>query len=125
MCFSAEFREVEVFPSGSWPITGEDAGVGACGLSIKLDGQRVDGDGYVGVEEALHVKRTREKGGLGEVFVLLQGEEGVIKVPIWNEEDDVAAWVGAKREDPRGGSVDGRGGAVMAGVESSGDARAI
>ena len=65
LCFGAEFRKVEVLASGSRPVGGKDAGVSACGLSIKLDGQMVNGDGYVGVEEALHVKRTREKGGLG------------------------------------------------------------
>ena len=78
MCFCAEFRKVEVLPSGSRPVACEDTWVGACGLSIKLDGQRVDGDGYVGVEETLHVKRACKKGGLGEVFVFLQGKEGVI-----------------------------------------------
>ena len=57
--------------------------------------------------------------------MLLQGEEGVVKVPIWNKEDDVAARVGAKGEDPGDGSCGGRRGAVMAGAESLFNARAV
>jgi len=41
-----------------------------CGLSIKLDGQGMDGDGNVRVEEALHVKCACKQGCLGKVFVL-------------------------------------------------------
>ena len=65
LCFDAEFRKVEVFSLGPWPVAGEDAGVCACGLSIKLDGKGVDGYGDVRVEEALHFQRTHETGGLG------------------------------------------------------------
>ena len=69
LCFSAEFCKVEVFPSRTQPVVSEDTGVSACGLSIKLDGEGVDRDGDVGVEEALHVQRAREEGGLGQVLV--------------------------------------------------------
>ena len=55
LCFGTEFCKVEVLTLGAWPVAGEDAGVSACGLSIKLDGKRVDGDRDVRVEEALHV----------------------------------------------------------------------
>ena len=56
LCLGAQLSEVEVFPTRAWPIAWEDSGISACGLSIKLDGQGVDGDGDVGVEEALHPK---------------------------------------------------------------------
>jgi len=54
LCFGLQLSKIEVFPAGARPGAGEESGVGACGLSIKLDGQRVDGDGDVWVEEALH-----------------------------------------------------------------------
>jgi len=66
----SQFSKVEVLAARSWPVAWEDTGVSVCGLSIKLDGQRVDSDGDVQVEEALHAKHACEKGGLGQVFVL-------------------------------------------------------
>ena len=44
-----QFGKVEIFAARSGPVAWEDTGVGTCGLSIKLDGQGVDGDGGVGV----------------------------------------------------------------------------
>jgi len=55
LCFDAEFCKVEVFSPGTWPVAGEDAGVCTCGLSIKLDGEGVNGYGNVRVEKALHL----------------------------------------------------------------------
>jgi len=72
LCFNLQLSKVEVFPAGAQPIAWEDSGVSACGLSIKLDSQRVNGDGDVWVEEALHAKRPCKQSGLGEVFVLRQ-----------------------------------------------------
>jgi len=66
----SQFGKVEVFPAGARPVAWEDAGVGVCGLSIKLDSQGVDGDGNVRVEEALHPKRPCKQGSLGEILVL-------------------------------------------------------
>ena len=54
----------------SWPSAGEDTWVGAHGLSIKLGGQGVDGEGNIRMEEALHGKRPSKKGSLGKVFML-------------------------------------------------------
>jgi len=73
LCFDLQFSKVEVLSTRAWPITGEDLGVGACGLSIKLNGQRVDGDGDIQMEEALHAKGPCKQGSLGEVFVFRQG----------------------------------------------------
>jgi len=42
LCFGLQLGKVEVFTVGAQPIAWEDSGVSACGLSIKLDGQRVD-----------------------------------------------------------------------------------
>jgi len=107
LCFGLQLGEVEVLPMRAWPIAGEEAGVGARGLSIKLDGQGVDGDGNVWVEEALHPKRPCKQGGLGEIFVLRQGQEGAVEVPIWNKDEDVSSWVGSEGEDPRNGGFCG------------------
>ena len=52
--------------------------VSTCGLSIKLDGQGVDGDVNVQVKEALHTKRACKQGSLGEILVLRQGHEGAV-----------------------------------------------
>ena len=108
MCLSAEFGKVEVLSLQTWPIACENAGISACGLSIKLNGQGVNGDGDVGVQEALHIKRTCEKGSLGEIFVLCQGHEGAVEVLVWNKDNHVATRVGTKREDAGNGSVGSR-----------------
>jgi len=42
--FHPQFGKVEVLAMGAWPVAQEDAGVGVCGLSIKLDSQGVDGN---------------------------------------------------------------------------------
>jgi len=62
----------------AWPVAWEESGVGACRLSIKLGRQGMDGDGDVGVEEALHAQGPGKQGGLGEVFVLRQGQERAV-----------------------------------------------
>jgi len=68
--FGLQLSEIEVLSAWAQPIAGEDTGVGACGLSIKLDGQRMDSDGDVRVEEALHAERPCKQGRLGEILVL-------------------------------------------------------
>jgi len=125
LCFSSQLGKVEVFSAGAQPVAGEDSGVGACGLSIKLDGQRVDGDGNVRMEEALHAKCPCKQGSLGEIFVLRQGQEGVVKVPIWNENENVLAWVGSKREDTCNSSFCSSKCAIMASAKTALDACAI
>ena len=70
--FGLEFGKIEVFAPRSWPVAWEDAGVGTCGLSIKLDSQGMDGEGDVGVQETLHVEHACEQGRLGEVFVFCE-----------------------------------------------------
>jgi len=47
--FSSQLSKVEILALGSRPVAWEDLGIGMCGLSIKLDGQGVDGDGNVGM----------------------------------------------------------------------------
>jgi len=125
LCFGSQLGKAEVFPAGAQPVAGEDSGVGACGLSIKLDGQRVDGDGDVWVEEALHTQHPCEQGGLGEIFVLCQRQEGAMKVPVRNENEDVSPGVGSKREDTCNSSFHGSKCAIMAGAKTTLDACAI
>jgi len=48
LCLCSKFSEVEVLPSGTRPVRGENVGVCMHGLSIKLNGQREDGDEDVG-----------------------------------------------------------------------------
>jgi len=57
--------------------------------------------------------------------VLCQGQEGAVKVPIRNENDNVSSWVGSKREDARNGSFSGSKCAIMASVKTALDACAI
>jgi len=90
-----------------------------------IDGQRVDGDGNLRVEEALHAQRPCEQGSLGEIFVLRQGQEGAVEVLVWNENEDMLAWVGSKREDARNGSFCGSKCAIMASAKTVFDACAI
>jgi len=66
---STKLSEVVVFSPRAWPVACEDAWVGACGLSIKLDGQGVDGDGDIGVEETVHPNSGRKSVGLGKVLM--------------------------------------------------------
>jgi len=121
----SQFSKVEVFPAWARPITWENSGVGACGLSIKLDGQMMDGDSDVWVEEALHTKCPCKQGGLGKIFMLRQGQEGAVQVVIWNEDEDMSSWVGTQREDTRNGSFYGSKCAIMAGAETALDAGAV
>ena len=90
-----------------------------------IDGQRVDGDGNVRMEEALHAKRPRKQGSLGEILMLCQGQERAVKVPIRNENDDVSSQVRSKREDARNGSFSGSKCAIVASAEAALDAGAI
>jgi len=96
--FDSQFSEVIVLAPRAGPVAGEQAGVSTCGLSIKLDGQMVDGDIDVGVEEALHVQGACEQGGLGKIFVLRKGEERAVEVPAWNKDHGMLAGVRAKRK---------------------------
>ena len=57
--------------------------------------------------------------------MLPQGQEGVIEVPVRNEDDDVVTRVGTEGEDSSDGSFGGHRGAVMTGAESSLDTCAI
>jgi len=54
LSFNSQFSEVIVLALRTGPVAWEETGVGACGLSIKLDGQVVDGDSDMGVKETLH-----------------------------------------------------------------------
>ena len=85
----------------------------------------MDGDGDVGVEEALHIKRACKKGRLGEVLVLREGQEGTVEVPVRNKDDRVPTRVGTKREDTGYGSLGSRKCAVMASAETSFDACSV
>ena len=85
----------------------------------------VDGDGDVRVEEALHPKRPCDQGGLGEIFVFREREEGAVEVPIRNEYGGVSTRMGPKREDPRDGRLRSCERAVMASTEAAFNARAI
>jgi len=76
--FNTQLGKIEVFAVRTWPIAGEYSGVGVCGLSIKLDGQRVDSDGDVWMEKTLHAKCSCKQGGLGEILVFCQGQEGAV-----------------------------------------------
>ena len=123
--FDSQFCEVVVLAMGAGPVTREETGVSACGLSIKLDGKMVDRDCDVRVKEALHTKRPCEQGSLGEVLVFCQGQEGAEKVPIGNKDDSVTARVRTEGKDTRNGSVGGSKRVVMAGPKTAFDAHAI
>jgi len=116
---------MEIFAAGAQPVTGEDAGVGACGLSIKLDGQGVDGNGDVWVKEALHPKHACKQGSLGKILVLCQGQEGAVKVPVRNEDGYVLSRVRTKGQDASYGSLHSSKCAIMVGVEALLDACAV
>ena len=103
LCLDTEFREVEVFSPGTRPIGGEYAGVCARRLSIKLNGQRENGDEDVGVEKTLHFQGACEQRCLGKVLVFREGEEGAMEVAVGEEYCCVLARVGAKREDAGNG----------------------
>jgi len=123
--FGAQLGKVEVLAAQAWPVAWEESGVGACRLSIKLNGQGVDGDGDVQVKEALHTKRPCKQGGLGKIFVLCQGQEGAVKVPIRNENECGSTRVGSKGEDTRNGSFCGSKCAIVASAKTALDACAI
>ena len=53
----------------------------------------VDGDTDVGVKEALHAQSTCEQGGLGEIFMLREGEKGAVEVLVRNKDYDVSTRV--------------------------------
>ena len=85
----------------------------------------VDGDGDVRVKEALHAKHPGEQGGLGEVLVLREREEGAVEVPVWNKYDDVSAWMGPEREDARNGRFRSCERAIVTSAEAAFNASAV
>jgi len=125
LSLSPQFGEVEVLAMGSQPVAGENAGVGMYRLSIKLNGQRVDGDGDIRMEKTLHVKCARKQCGLREVLMFCEGQERTIEVAVRDEDDGVATWVGPKGKDASYGSLCGSKCAIMVGVESLFDADTI
>jgi len=120
-----QFSEVEVFTLWTGPIGCECAWVCPGRLSIKLDGQGVDGYRHVGVEEAMHVKGSTEERGLWQVLLFSEGEKRTEEVAIRQEDDRVLARVRAKGQDASDGSICSHPNAVMARAKAPFDATSI
>ena len=107
LCLGSKLRKVEVFPLGTRPVRGKDAGVCARWLSIKLNGQGEDSDKGVGVEEALHAQGASGQCCLWEVLLFHKGKEGAVEVTVGQEDRRVLARVWTKGEDTGNGGQSG------------------
>jgi len=85
----------------------------------------VDRDGDLRVKEALHAKCPCEQGGLGEILMFCEGEEGAMEVPVRNEDDDVSARMRPEREDACDGRFRSCEHAVVTSAEAAFDASAV